>query len=1115
MASSIQLLRSTNAQERPFAGNLLEGQPAININPSEPGLFFKATDGSVVKIGPAAITSDGSPPNSSPTGASGNAAGELWLDKSMDPAVLKVYDGAAWIDAGSGGGGGGGTSSFLRWLYVSPTGGETSLSGTSAGVLLDYTPGLEEVYVNGVLITRGSEYVATNGSSITNLSPLAAGDVVTVICSNPTSVVELPGTVTLLRWTKLASAGESSLSGVDSSGQALVYTSGFEEVYVNGAFLRRGFDYTATDGSEITLTTPLSEDDEVTVLAWTPFTVGELAATNPVNIRDYGVVGNGVANDTAKINAALLDSEDRILDLGSGTYYISGELTIKNTQILHSGAKFVGTGSVRGVIDNEEIPYEIFGVKFNIVRKKDRSDTVVSADFVVDPCLGSDGNTGTAGSPIRSLSQLKVLLAASSLNTATVVLRSGRHEISGSSLDLDKTFSGGVTIKANPGEKPVVSGEMLFAFRNGSTASAPLSKFFQLWAVDSDWSPVPISTSAKVNDRGGYVFNRNTNQAVTAVGNVATIGLDSDLSTAVVNSLNLAFTRLRVTQSWSMSLYTENFTYASNQLSFDKPASASVFYWNGFDAGINNGFAPFIIEGLSQTKGPENWYSDGSAIHLPESGNVFATVAYMNQPLQITGDNYAFEGLTFSYFSPTLAAQVENYTGTPTGATAAVFVTGDNCSFGACNFSDIEGCAVISLGDDFSATDCSFERIGVTAISIGDRDNPTLFPDNSTVSRCSFSQYGNVTASGKAVYAVGDNVTISECLINGGSTHAIFTAATPSIALTYTIERNVVRNCGMTPGGAEDERFKVNDAGAIHNNALGIQFSDCINYTVRNNVICNVTGHKGIHGIYLDNGQDGGTIEKNLVFGIPNFSFYCRNESVSGVGTTGNLTVSYNIFFGTVTLGGINASKPSVWNNNAQICLGALNQDLFGNTVTVTLPFSGRFPQGRAHEDFAEIRELEAFTNAGFDVRSYPVAGFVREVIYPFQRYERSFTPTVTGSTSAGSASYTSRSGFIKVDGQTAWVDIRVVYSGHTGTGRVTFPLAPTGYEGNLNAGQVWPFTVYCPNYNYGTAGVVVGRLQSGENTIQLFICKPDGTLADFPLLSSGELVISGHFRIR
>ncbi len=375
MASSIQLLRSTIARERPFPGNLLEGQPAVNLNASEPGLFFKAADGSLVKFGPAAITSDGSPPNSAPQGSSGNTVGELWLDKSITPAVLKVYDGANWVDAGSGGGGGG-TGSFVRWIYTA-IGGETSLSGSSGGVLLDYTPGLEEVFVNGVLITRGVDYSATNGSSITNLAPLTAGDVITVTSMNPAQTVQLPGQVTLLRWSILAASGQTVLSGVDQSSQQLTYAAGFEEVYVNGAFLRRGIDYTATDGATVTLVAPLALNDEVTVMAWSAFQVagslpsaqvsfsqtgtgavirtveGRLRET--VSVKDYGAVGDGVADDTISIQYAVNANPGRVVFFTQGTYRITSTIIIDvfGQGSYVSTSQFVGSGTSQTVIDNQ------------------------------------------------------------------------------------------------------------------------------------------------------------------------------------------------------------------------------------------------------------------------------------------------------------------------------------------------------------------------------------------------------------------------------------------------------------------------------------------------------------------------------------------------------------------------------------------------------------------------------------------------------------------------------------------------------------------------------------------------------------------------------------------
>jgi hypothetical protein len=82
-----------------------------------------------------------------------------------------------WIDSTYGSG----TSNILRWRDSSVT-GLTTLSGTDDnGTTLVYTPGYEEVYINGVLQFRGSDYAATNGTSITGLTALVAGDVVEVI----------------------------------------------------------------------------------------------------------------------------------------------------------------------------------------------------------------------------------------------------------------------------------------------------------------------------------------------------------------------------------------------------------------------------------------------------------------------------------------------------------------------------------------------------------------------------------------------------------------------------------------------------------------------------------------------------------------------------------------------------------------------------------------------------------------------------------------------------------------------------------------------------------------------------------------------------------------------
>jgi hypothetical protein len=73
------------------------------------------------------------------------------------------------------------TAAIFRYRFDA-SGGETSLTGTDAnGVTLSYLPGKEQVYLNGVLLARTSDYTASNGTSITSLAALVAGDIVEII----------------------------------------------------------------------------------------------------------------------------------------------------------------------------------------------------------------------------------------------------------------------------------------------------------------------------------------------------------------------------------------------------------------------------------------------------------------------------------------------------------------------------------------------------------------------------------------------------------------------------------------------------------------------------------------------------------------------------------------------------------------------------------------------------------------------------------------------------------------------------------------------------------------------------------------------------------------------
>jgi hypothetical protein len=115
-------------------------------------------------------------------------------------SVMQVWSGSAWGNITS-------SVTALRWSKTA-TGGETTLNGTDDNsVTLAYTVGYEQVYLNGVLLSRGGDYAATTGSSITGLTALAAGDIIEV-----------------LAFTQFTVANALTVTTIDAKGDILIGT---------------------------------------------------------------------------------------------------------------------------------------------------------------------------------------------------------------------------------------------------------------------------------------------------------------------------------------------------------------------------------------------------------------------------------------------------------------------------------------------------------------------------------------------------------------------------------------------------------------------------------------------------------------------------------------------------------------------------------------------------------------------------------------------------------------------------------------------------------------------------------------------------------------------------
>ena len=96
MAVNILLKRSSTASKRPVGASMAFGELNLNYDAATGGIFYKDSNGDVVKVGPCQVSSVA--PNSTPAGSAGNSEGEFWYDTATN--TLKLWDGSTWVETG-------------------------------------------------------------------------------------------------------------------------------------------------------------------------------------------------------------------------------------------------------------------------------------------------------------------------------------------------------------------------------------------------------------------------------------------------------------------------------------------------------------------------------------------------------------------------------------------------------------------------------------------------------------------------------------------------------------------------------------------------------------------------------------------------------------------------------------------------------------------------------------------------------------------------------------------------------------------------------------------------------------------------------------------------------
>ncbi len=159
----------------------------------------------------------------------------------------------------------------------------------------------------------------------------------------------------LLRWSKAPANGTTTLSGNDDNSVPLSYSVGYEQVFQNGALLARGSDYTATNGTSISLTNASVTGDIFEVFAAQPVAISDVYTQTQANSAFISkslttTTGDIIYASGANTPARLgIGSTDQVLKVSGGVPVWATPATGALTKI--ASASFTSVASTGTTFD--------------------------------------------------------------------------------------------------------------------------------------------------------------------------------------------------------------------------------------------------------------------------------------------------------------------------------------------------------------------------------------------------------------------------------------------------------------------------------------------------------------------------------------------------------------------------------------------------------------------------------------------------------------------------------------------------------------------------------------------------------------------------------------------
>jgi hypothetical protein len=247
---------------------------------------------------------------------------------------------------------------MTQWRKAA-AGGETSLSGTDDfSTTLAYTAGQEMVYINGVLLERGVDYTASNGTSVTGLTALVAGDIATVVSTGTFNIANaIQSSTVTAKGDLLAATGSGTVTNlaVGADGTTLVANSSastgvswatpvgsLANPVINGGmdFFQRG-----TNSGAIQSVTQYIADRFYAYLGATPYTFSQITTSDTTNLPNikYGLRAQRTSGNSGTSSQNIYSA----IESNQSTPFVGKAVTI--SFYARAGADYSASGKALGV----------------------------------------------------------------------------------------------------------------------------------------------------------------------------------------------------------------------------------------------------------------------------------------------------------------------------------------------------------------------------------------------------------------------------------------------------------------------------------------------------------------------------------------------------------------------------------------------------------------------------------------------------------------------------------------------------------------------------------------------------------------------------------------------